>query len=301
MIEESDLRLAVADGARAVARHYLKQASEGSDRLASDARDDEALHDFRVAVRRLRSWIRAFDAELTEIRKRDERKLKEIAHATNPGRDAQVQLEWIDDVVKHGKASQQAPAGWMHKQIAARFHECEDDVAKLVADRWPKLEDKLRKRLDASGSCDETATLAEAIVAQIPKDAEAMWDALAEVRKVTDEAQAHQARIAAKRLRYLIEPAAPHVASGETLRDCLKAIQDDLGRLHDLHVLTHEVVSLAVRAPDSLVPIAERVREDLESTFDQIRDRWLGKPTILDVEITTFAGELSAIILQSGE
>ncbi len=292
MIEESDLRLAVADGAGAVARHYLKQASKASDRLASDARDDEALHDFRVAVRRLRSWIRAFDTELTEIRKRDERRLKRIAHATNPGRDAQVQLEWIDDVAKRGSESLKHAARWLHGVIDERRRGCEDDVAKLVAERWPRLEDKLQARLDASESSDDSATLAQAIVARLPKDAEELWEALDEIRTIADEAQAHEARIAAKRLRYLIEPAAPHVPSGETLRDCLKAIQDDLGRLHDLHVLTHEIVSLAVRAPDSLVPVAERLRKDLEATFAQVRDQWLGRPSLLDIELTTFADEL---------
>lgn len=287
MIDRVELRLAVADGARAVARHYLRQGAEASERLASDGKDEEALHDFRVAVRRLRSWISAFEVELSDVRKRDRRKLRKIAHATNPGRDAQVQLEWIDDVVKHGSASERSAARRLRDAFDDRRQEYEKDVAELVEKKWPHLEKTLRERLNSKNDGIGTTTLADAIAARLPSDVEVVWLALAEVHRISDDRQAHEARIAAKRLRYLIEPAAPHLPSGELLREHLKELQDELGRLHDLHLLAGEVFDV--------VPLATRLRRDLKATFDEIRSHWLRQPMILEVEIDAVADELRAL------
>ena len=46
------------DAVRHVALDFLRQAAEARERLG-DPSDAEALHDFRVAIRRLRSTVRA--------------------------------------------------------------------------------------------------------------------------------------------------------------------------------------------------------------------------------------------------
>ncbi|HEX7940304.1 MAG TPA: CHAD domain-containing protein, partial [Gemmatimonadaceae bacterium] len=57
------------------------------------ARDDDpdAVHDFRVAVRRLRSWLQLWGDELDPIISRKQRRrIRDLAHATGPARDLQV-------------------------------------------------------------------------------------------------------------------------------------------------------------------------------------------------------------------
>ncbi len=59
--------------------------------------DTEALHDFRVALRRLRSCIRDFRPYLKDsIPKKVRKELKSLASSTNTVRDAEVQLAWLN-------------------------------------------------------------------------------------------------------------------------------------------------------------------------------------------------------------
>src|SRR5919205_1701354 len=84
------------EAARVIALEFLAQASAARERL-DDPSDAEALHDFRVAIRRLRSTIRAFRRELDEsVGGKARRRLRRLAQATNGGRDAEVQIEWVE-------------------------------------------------------------------------------------------------------------------------------------------------------------------------------------------------------------
>src|ERR1700752_1484631 len=79
----------VERAARDVALRLLERAEEERGRL-SDGDDPEALHDFRVAVRRLRSWLKAFKQPLRgSVSGKHRGRLRRVAHATNAGRDAE--------------------------------------------------------------------------------------------------------------------------------------------------------------------------------------------------------------------
>ncbi|MBX6421399.1 MAG: CHAD domain-containing protein, partial [Nevskia sp.] len=74
---------------------WLARAQAAVARLGAD-RDGEALHDFRVALRRLRTAARAYGelaAELVPDKPR--RKLKRLAADTNATRDAEVFAAWL--------------------------------------------------------------------------------------------------------------------------------------------------------------------------------------------------------------
>jgi len=64
----------------------------------------------------------------------------------------------------------------------------------------------------------------------------------------SDEERSHAARIAAKHLRYLLEPVAPEAEAGESLVERLKGLQDVLGALHDAHVFGAEVAQAMIAA-----------------------------------------------------
>ena len=96
----------------------------------------------------------------------------------------------------------------------------------------------------------------------------------------------HRARIAAKHLRYLLEPFAPAVSVGEATVDRLKTLQDGFGDVHDAHVFgaeLREVLPDAERAASvgaSLVPGLEALMASLQARGQQAYDRiaagWLG-------------------------
>ena len=73
----------------------LAEGAEALDRLGEG--DDEALHDFRVSLRRLRSIIRAYRPFLKGSKPRKLRKrLGALASSTNVARDAEVQIVWLE-------------------------------------------------------------------------------------------------------------------------------------------------------------------------------------------------------------
>src|SRR5262249_26303249 len=93
------LTLSAARGARLIALDRIEAAGKEADRLSSDPKDLDALHDLRVALRRARSWLRAFKPELKgSAHGKDRHRLRDLLDATNRGRDADVQLAWLKKV-----------------------------------------------------------------------------------------------------------------------------------------------------------------------------------------------------------
>src|ERR1700739_69868 len=82
---------------RVVALTLLRDAATTRARLI-DPGDTEALHDFRVAVRRLRSWLRAYRPYLGDsVRDKNRRRLRAVARATSLARDTEVHLQWLHE------------------------------------------------------------------------------------------------------------------------------------------------------------------------------------------------------------
>jgi CHAD domain-containing protein len=140
--------------------------------------------------------------------------------------------------------------------------------------------------------------------------------ALPNARAATDVEAAHDARIRAKRLRYLVEPLAdtPVGPRARRLVRSLKELQDVLGELHDLHVLADDIGASLVehaaerarsrhaalyatngtpRAPDlapGLRALDRRARDEIERRFEELHARWSG------ARLATLAAEVSALV-----
>ena len=75
-----------------VAYGFLDEARAGCVRLG-DPNDETALHDFRVAIRRLRSTLGTWREALRgTIKKKHRRVLRDVQRATGGGRDAEVAI-----------------------------------------------------------------------------------------------------------------------------------------------------------------------------------------------------------------
>src|ERR1700720_505833 len=83
------------EGARRLALAYLDQAGGALPRLAGPE-DGEALHALGVALRRLRSCLGSYEDQLGDsVPRKLSRRLRRLARATGPGRDAEVQIAWL--------------------------------------------------------------------------------------------------------------------------------------------------------------------------------------------------------------
>ena len=95
--EESPLhQLAPERAARWLLSRQLRHAEAAAQQLIG-GEDPEALHDFRVALRRFRSIERAHRGWVAEaLPKKLRKRLRELVQSTGPARDSEVQLGWLD-------------------------------------------------------------------------------------------------------------------------------------------------------------------------------------------------------------
>ena len=242
-----------AEGARVVSLALLADVTDAAARLG-DGADEEALHDFRVAMRRLRSTLRAWRPVLGDaLRKKDERRLRKIARATNSARDSEVLLGWLGEVLGDMAESHRRAARWVASRVEQRRLR-PDPVAQ---EKLGRLALRLSSRLSRGGGPHrpEGETFASALTARVRAQARLLREALARVSSPEDVLHAHRARIEGKRLRYLMEPlrGTPLVDSGAAVQ-VLKSLQDLLGELHDAHVAASAIASARLEAA------AERAR-----------------------------------------
>jgi CHAD domain-containing protein/CYTH domain-containing protein len=267
----------VEEGARLIALAYLDDAAEALARL-DDPEDTEALHDFRVAIRRSRSTLRAYRPFLRGSRpRRLGRKLRGLQQATNAGRDAEVQLEWLRGKWGDMAANQRHGHRWLTARVEARKGRAYQRAAEQVTKTFSKVAAEVRSRLReyrAEVKNDASApylTLAGAAAELIREHAGSMHDLLASIRSPEDETQAHQARISGKQLRYLLEPLAGPADLKPIVRR-LKGLQDILGELHDHQVLSENLAdALEVAAAEHARHLHGIVVSDEEEARDQIR------------------------------
>jgi len=214
----------------------------------------EALHDLRVSIRRLRSVLRAFRVQLSHtIPKKLRRQFRDLQRATNPAREAEVQVAWIGARRQRCTRGQWIGARW----LLQRLQEARDTgyavSADAVASKFPRLERRLQKRLDEAAAILETHGPAEvtfaAVCADLIRDHTAsLEEELASVTEPTKEAETHSARICAKRLRYLLELVERDVAPARGAVEALKSLQDLLGDLHDAQVADEELAEASETA-----------------------------------------------------
>ncbi|OZB74638.1 MAG: hypothetical protein B7X37_05005 [Halothiobacillus sp. 14-55-98] len=210
-------------------RIWLNQAASPS----GGQQDSEALHNFRVEIRRLRVWLQQ-TRDLIRTKTKARMQLKNWAQGSNAGRDLEVMLGLL----------QQANAEDNLDLPSNSLIEKDKDLIRLISD--PALALKPRPR---TSSCSRPRMQAQSTKCT-PFSA---WlaDRLHDEREKTlpllreKDETLHEARIHIKHMRYLIEPIAlSELKSTQSALNQLKALQTTLGDLHDLFVLREKLPSL---------------------------------------------------------
>ena len=240
-----------------------------------DAESDQALHDFRVAIRRLRSWVRAFRPWLRDdVSRKQRRRLSEIADATSATRDASVHLEWLRGERPALSARDRIGHAWLRARLEER-RKAGSDAALAAAKDFDAIVAKLTRRLKASRSVscahERPARYGAILSEELLKESEALRHHLIGIHHATDVDQAHRARIAAKRLRYLAEPIWTLIGDDHAIDETLRALQDSLGSLHDVHVFSEEIVAAAEEAAASQARLLFEVVLGDENGDDRVR------------------------------
>jgi CHAD domain-containing protein len=247
------------------------------------ARDDdpEAVHDFRVAVRRLRSWLQLWSEELdVVVSRRQRRRIRDLAHATGPARDLQVHLEWLRGEEASATGRALADVERAISDLVARRPDAMGDV-RWAAKRFIRMHVKLSRRLSARSAeledSEHGATFGVALAEQVETTANAFRDRLATVRGAARDEELHLARIAAKRLRYLVERAEHAVVGAPAMVRDLKQFQDLAGDAHDVHVFSRELRTIFKKfGARGRGALDLRLRQRGAKAYSSVAQRWLG-------------------------
>ncbi len=233
------------EGARWLALILLKDLIDTRQRL-DDPDDTKALHDFRVALRRFRSLLRTYREVLDDsVSRKSHRRLSRLAAAAGLSRDCEVRLKWLSAHVESGSANP-AGAAWVAGQVDRDRVKGNRRLRHAVDRNFAPLADQLQRTLQRYRT---TTTLGELPVVSPMREvtAQALHTLASAVEETLEQAHAagdpelmHKVRIAAKRLRYALEPLVDRKLVAAKIRPTARAaiaqltrMQDGLGDLHD--------------------------------------------------------------------
>ena len=250
----ADTPLAVAAPAVLLAKAEPLFALEKAARSGTDA---DAVHDMRVASRRLREALRLF-RPLYPSREMDAwyRKIRGVTRALGPVRDSDVFIEDFSRLATDlGAGGSRAVAFMVGHRMGTRAAEIETlrrELSRLDLERTRKSFRRLAKSVVPGPEAQRR--LGEYAHAAVAERAGVVAAAQPAALSEPDAAAQHLLRIDYKRLRYAVETFAPCYGSEfEGLHATLVAFQDTLGTLHDIHVFremlgSREVLDQARRA-----------------------------------------------------
>lgn len=205
-------------------------------------REREAVHDLRVALRRLRSWLRAWRPYLRDtVRKSSERRLGRLARLAGQARDLEVQRAWlVTPTVERSRPAGESARRMVHRveaEYARALRALGRGLLKGLGPAAARLDLELGD-LDAGElSRSPEPTMAYAMARLIGEHAGELAPLLRRVRSAGQVDAAHAARLEVKRLRYLMDSLGRHSPHLRRATGYLSGLQDGLGELHDAQVL----------------------------------------------------------------
>ena len=240
------------------------------ERAAANPASDEAVHDLRVAIRRVLAWIEVRDALLGPDRQLREPRLslKALMSPLGKLRDAHVKRDWIRSVLPEGDE----PSYLFSVQVASDVLRWEARVRKrLGAQPTGHLRLPAPKGAGGLGGQLEAAILAPDLLGRLEREVSKHLEAALDP---SHPEALHRMRLAFKKYRYAAEVLLPLFpkATEETAKR-LHAFQTLLGTIHDCDVILTEAASfrrkILGREKDCALEIAFRAFR--EKSFGEFR------------------------------
>jgi triphosphatase len=218
--------------------------------------DPDAIHDMRVASRRLQQVLDLLhpvpSGEVRKLR----RKIQRSRRALGDVRNADVQLERVHRILARKRAARRAAWEALHEYLVAeRAEDFSRAIGKLgrinLADFYIRMKLVLSSGSMLTASAEETlgdGSFEPRITAALVQVWQAFDSKVEESHRDGRPQVIHGVRIAAKRLRYLVEVLHEFDVAGssETLK-WLRGVQELLGDWHDLEVLEQMMVEMIAR------------------------------------------------------
>ena len=241
----------------------------------------EALHRARVASRRLRELCPLVAAQLGQTKvDRVRRRVRRVTRALGAVREVDVALAALDETSRD-EPSQLAAIARVRQHLV---HERDTRRKRMLTHLTPVNIEKLDKQLTEmghdlrGGRFDEAGR--ERLAERISRRARRVLDAVGEAGALYQIDRVHAVRISVKKLRYALEISTEtRVARAAVAVRQLKAVQDTLGRLHDLEVLMRCVLDVQVRSDPQLAghQALDALRYGIEDECRQLHGQYVGQ------------------------
>lgn len=252
-----------------------------------DSTDPEELHQFRVAIRRLRSLLKNSSRFGDDGRfARDE--LRWIGGVTSPVRDLDVLLMRLHEDIADFDAPDAEAAALLIAELEDERDEDRAALAEALAgDRYVELLNTLTKLATAKESeLEGSPSVADIpgtkLINSVHKPYRKLERAVDKLDEEPPDDDLHALRIHAKRLRYAAETAMPSAEDGQAkdlksvVKAC-KALQDVLGDHQDAVVAADRVrgiVDQRADLPATVAVVAGRIIEREYNRRAELRTLW---------------------------
>jgi CHAD domain-containing protein len=229
--------------------------------------DEDAVHDFRVAVRRLRVLLQLarplYGRFLADAVRRE---FTALQRATGALRDEEA----FDATLRKVTIEDARLSGWRGERAARAHHLQQTVIERLKSEDLSRARQMLQALIVLPVKPSRDAPLSEFARRKVDKARRAME---AKEREATPDAEPlHDLRIACKKLRYTIDLLEAGLSEDErTLREPAMLLQRELGDVHDLDVAVGLVTASS---------LPKRLRKDVVRDLTTRRDDILAR--ILD-------------------
>jgi len=261
-----------------IARRQLRAADATWERLRR-ADDDEALHQFRVAIRRLRSTLQAYRTQLRDVvRPKDRRRLRQLADATGPARDAEVQIARLAALREELRGDARAIVSPLLRRLRRRMRDGYAKARTEIESLYPRAAHALERRLRRAEASPDALAFRIVVGRLIASHTSDLRPLLERVPSLDAPRALHQARIEAKRLRYVLEPVRRMVPGSTLLVHRLARLQDLLGDFHDFQVLQQTLAAARPHgtSPRAFLVLTRLVRARQRRVYAELTRGWLG-------------------------
>lgn len=213
--------------------------------------DRDAIHDMRVAARRLRAALEALGDDA--LAKLDD-EVKALQDALGEVRDVQVLRDWIREQGEKGPGT-----AALLKQISSRLPDAARELRRALTG-WREAVAPTILELSATHAGGPGALGGPHVARAVRRRLDAMARRIPPALGRATPRAAHRLRISAKKVRYLAEVAKPgRGAAAKALLGVLEPLQERLGTLHDADVRTERLEALLSEGPASARPAAREL------------------------------------------
>src|SRR5581483_139207 len=252
--------------------YWAKQVIGELDNVSRDF-DADPVHDLRVAMRRCRSLEDGFlvidpDPEWKQFKKLG----KDLFSRLGDLRDVQVMEEWVSQLSEAEDPVRTALLKFFEERQAELKKDAQDALAGFDRKRWEALASKLAEH---TRQVPLDGLVFQHIALERLQQAHQLHHLALRNRTQT---ALHRLRIGLKKFRYTVENFLPerHARWGSDLKE----LQDWLGEIHDLDVLSGILKSRRDISPADRQTWAAKIRESRQQRLQKYRDKMMGRHSL---------------------